>query len=139
MEKTVFQYAALPFRVVDGQMQILLVTSRETKRWILPKGRPEKKLRAPFVAAQEAFEEAGVAGNISLKAIGAFPSFKRLPSGEEIPTRVRVFLLEVVTEYDQWPEQDQRQRQWVTIPQAIAMVGEPDLAAFLGEIASLMA
>ena len=131
MTTVTLQYAALPFKIIDGQMSVLLVTSRETKRWILPKGRPEKKQRACCVAAQEAYEEAGVAGNVSLKSIGGFASSKRLNSGEIIPTWVRVYLLEVTQELEDWPESHERQRKWVPLDQASIATDEPILAEFL--------
>ena len=125
------QYAALPLKKVENQLQVLLVTSRETKRWILPKGRPEKKVPARNVAAQEAYEEAGVVGQVSAKSIGGFPSVKRLRSGKEVATWVRVFLLDVDTELDDWPERNQRDRCWVPLKEAIGLVSEQGLALFL--------
>lgn len=128
---SLIQYAALPFRTVESQVQVLLVTSRETKRWILPKGRPEKKVPARNVAAQEAYEEAGVVGLVSAKSIGGFPSAKRLRSGLEVPTWVRVFLLDVEKELDDWPERDERERRWVTPAEATSLVSDQGLASFL--------
>ena len=133
----IIQYAALPIRTVQDQIQILLVTSRETKRWILPKGRPEKKVPACNVAAQEAYEEAGVAGSVSQHTIGGFPSVKRLRSGAEVPTWVRVYLLAVETEYDDWPEMHERQRKWVSSEEAARLVVDDGLASFIQKFAAL--
>jgi 8-oxo-dGTP pyrophosphatase MutT (NUDIX family) len=131
------QYAALPFRMVDGQPQIMLVTSRETRRWILPKGKPEKNVPARDVAAQEGYEEAGLVGSISVKPVGSFPSTKRLRSGEEVATRVRVYMLLPVRELDEWPEKSQRDRRWLSPSEAVLLASEPGLADFLLRFAAL--
>ena len=131
MAKPQVQYAALPYRRVGGELQVLLVTSRETRRWILPKGRPEKKYKGFQVAELEAFEEAGVRGNVTAAPVGTFPSFKRLADGTEVATVVKVYALDVTEECDSWPEQHQRQRQWLALAQAAALAGEPALATFL--------
>ena len=137
MTRILIQYAALPFRTFEGELQVLLVTSRETKRWILPKGRPEKKVSPRKVAAQEAYEEAGVAGRISVKPIGDFPSIKRRRSGGLTPIRVSVYLLDVRTEFDDWPEKAQRERFWVAANKAPALIFEPGLTDFLTQFAAL--
>ena len=136
-KRITIQYAALPFRLVDGEPQVLLVTSRERGRWILPKGRQERLVPARNVAAQEGYEEAGVCGNISVKSIGSFPSVKRLPSGEVVPTRVRVYLLEVATELDDWPERNQRERRWLSLGEAALLASEGGLTDFLLRFAAL--
>jgi 8-oxo-dGTP pyrophosphatase MutT (NUDIX family) len=137
MTRPFIQYAALPFRLVEGEPQVLLVTSRETKRWILPKGQPEKKVTACNVAAQEAYEEAGVVGQISTRSIGSFPSMKRLRSGQEVATRVRVYMLDVARELDDWPEMGERERRWLNIGEAVMMASEPGLTQFLLHFAAL--
>jgi 8-oxo-dGTP pyrophosphatase MutT (NUDIX family) len=103
----------------------------------LPKGHPEKDLSSYEVAAQEAYEEAGVTGRISPKTIGGFSSSKRLKSGIEKPTRVRVYLLEVDTELEDWPERSQRERSWMNLDEAIAISGEPGQTEFLEHFAKL--
>ncbi len=137
MTGILIQYAALPIKLVEQRPQVLMVTSRETRRWILPRGRPEKNIKAAEVAAQEAFEEAGVVGQISTKTIGGFDSTKRLRTGVEAPTRVRVYLLMVEQELDDWPERSQRDRQWLPLDQAIDLASEPGLADFLRSFAAL--
>ena len=138
MSKPTLQFAAFPLKTELGRPQVLLVTSRETRRWILPKGRPEKKLRPYDVASKEAYEEAGVVGKITAKSMGSFPSFKRLENGDEIQTLVRVYRLDVTAQYDDWPERSQRQRQWVDVDQAASLVGEVGLTAFLLQVARHM-
>ena len=127
------QYAALPFQIVDGQPKVLMVTSRETKRWILPKGKPEKKMAPALVAANEAYEEAGVRGHVSDEVFGAFTSAKRLPNGREIPFMVHVFLLEVHEVLAKWPEMKQRERRWISPGDAALIATEPGLSEILLE------
>jgi len=125
--KTLVQYAALPYRVVDGHAEVMLVTSRETKRWILPKGRPEKRLKAHEVAAAEAFEEAGIVGSVVKDAFCHFPSTKRLKNGHELPCTIKVYLLKVKKVVDDWPEKGQRERRWFTPGEAALTVTEEGL------------
>src|SRR3954470_23354950 len=76
------QYAALPYRRrADGAMEILLVTSRETKRWVIPKGWPIKGRRPHVAAAREALEEAGLVGRVDKEPIGTYRYNKRLKNG----------------------------------------------------------
>ncbi len=132
-----YQYAALPFRVEDGHPVVLLITSRETRRWILPKGQPEKGLSPWQVAGQEAYEEAGLIGSVSTKAVASYASIKRMRDGEEVPCTVRVFLMAVERELDDWPERDQRERRWMPPGEAALRVSEPDLAQILLEFGAL--
>lgn len=124
-------YAALPFRIEDGHPLVLLVTSRETKRWILPKGKPEKKLKPHDVAAREAFEEAGLIGTAARDPFATFDSFKRMPDGREIPIKVRVYLFEVTEILDKWPEMKERERRWATPGEAALLASEPGLVGIL--------
>jgi ADP-ribose pyrophosphatase YjhB (NUDIX family) len=130
-KKSLVQYAALPYRVEDGHPMVLLVTSRETKRWILPKGQPERKLAPHHVAEAEAYEEAGVIGTIFKRPFAEFDSFKRLKNGQELPCLVRVYLLEVGHELDAWPEKDERQRRWMSPGEAAMAVTEAGLVRVL--------
>lgn len=132
-----YQYACLPFRVEDGHPLVMLVTSRETRRWILPKGRPEKGLAPWQVAAQEAYEEAGLVGSVSTTAIASYPSIKRTRAGEDQPCTVRVFLFAVERELDEWPEGDQRERGWMSPGEAALRASEPQLAQILLEFGAL--
>lgn len=129
-------YAALPFLVEDGHPMVLLVTSRETKRWILPKGKPEKKLRPREVAAREAFEEAGVHGQIADESFATFDSIKRLPDGRELPIKVRVYLFEITEVLDDWPEKKERERRWANPGEAALLASEPGLVSVLLDFAS---
>jgi 8-oxo-dGTP pyrophosphatase MutT (NUDIX family) len=126
------QYAALPWRRrQDGALEMLLITSRETRRWVIPKGWPMKGKKPAPCAAQEAFEEAGVLGAMGPKALGAYHYDKRLRSGRTQHVRVMVFPLEVRDVRDEWPEKHQRERLWTTPADAAGMVAEPELRALL--------
>lgn len=124
------QYAALPFTIRNGEPEVMLVTSRETGRWIIPKGWPETALSPEEVVAREAFEEAGLKGHVR-RPLGSYHYRKRLKSGEEMPCFVETFLLEVDEELAEWPEKDQRQRRWLPIGQAAMEVSEPGLVGIL--------
>lgn len=125
------QAAALPWRRdADGAIEVLLVTSRETRRWVIPKGWPIKGLKAPKTAAREALEEAGVVGPMA-KKIGVFHYDKRLSSGRLQKVRVGVYPLKVETEQESWPEAHQRVRRWTTPQEAAELVQEPELAELL--------
>ena len=89
------QFAALPFRDEDG-LQVMLVTSRETRRWVLPKGWPIKGLKPHSVAAREALEEAGLTGRMSKEPIGSYRYRKRLRNGAALTCEVDVFPMAVL-------------------------------------------
>lgn len=126
------QSAALPWRLTPaGAVEVLLVTSRETRRWVAPKGWPIKGLKSFQAAAREAFEEAGVEGEIGKKRIGVYHYDKRLRSGRLQKVRVAVYPLKVVTERDAWPEAGQREKLWIAPRSAAELVHEPELAAIL--------
>lgn len=127
------QFAALPFRVRSGSLQILLISSRETQRWVIPKGGRIRGLRPRDVAVREAFEEAGLVGRIvGKRSIGSYHYCKRLAKNQERLYRVKVFLLSVDHQHEDWPEKEQRECQWVTPQQAAHMVDEGGLAEILG-------
>jgi 8-oxo-dGTP pyrophosphatase MutT (NUDIX family) len=125
------QLAVIPFIMHQGQPLILMVTSRETRRWIVPKGWQEKKVTDRDQAGREAFEEAGVAGILSDKPIGSYRYDKRLKDGRVKVLEVAVYSLEVTELLDDWPEMDERERRWMTPAQAAMAVREGALAALL--------
>jgi 8-oxo-dGTP pyrophosphatase MutT (NUDIX family) len=125
------QVAALPFvRQKDGH-QVLLVTSRETGRLVLPKGWTEKGMKDAAAAEREAFEEAGVKGNVSAKPIGTYNYTKIVGPGFALECTVDVFPLEVKKHLKDWPEKSQRERFWLTPSEAALRVAEPALADLL--------
>jgi len=124
------QYAALPWR--RGQrFEILLITSRETRRWVIPKGWPMPGKSPAESAAQEAYEEAGVRGQMAVQAMGHYTYSKRLRGRTKKRFRVDVFAMEVSEVLDQWPEAHERARQWLSPGEALALVEEPELAALI--------
>ncbi len=129
--KAARQVAALPVRRDEnGDLQVLLVTSRETRRWVIPKGWPWPDRADHLAAAEEALEEAGVRGKPRKIAIGSFDYDKRLKDGDR-PIHVDIYLLVVTRELDKWPERRERTRAWFTPEAAADAVGEADLQALL--------
>lgn len=129
------QVAALCYRECAQGKQILLITSRDTKRWILPKGWPIEGLDGPSSAAQEAWEEAGVRGAVTdPEPLGSYSYDKRLSGGAVIPVEVQVYLTHVGALADAFPEVEERQRKWVLPAQAAAMVDEPELQTLLSAL-----
>jgi 8-oxo-dGTP pyrophosphatase MutT (NUDIX family) len=130
------QVAALPIRLAaDGTILILLVTSRETKRWIIPKGWPWRDRDDWTAAAEEAREEAGVLGHVQSDPIGFFTYDKRR-ADTLTPVRVAIYQLDVTDVLEDWPEQRQRQRAWFTPAVAASLVVEPELQQVLRGLAA---
>ncbi len=130
------QVGALPVRRdKNGALRVLLVTSRETRRLVIPKGWPWPGIRDYKAAAEEAREEAGIRGRISKKPVGSYTYDKRRPA-DSVSVRVKVFLLEVEEEMEDWPESKERERVWFTAVKAAAAVDEPELAELILEIAA---
>ena len=130
------QFAALPFSPWKGETMVMLVTSRETHRWVLPKGWPEKRLTGPELAAKEAFEEAGLVGEVAPDPVGSYSYLKRLPGGRTLSCHVDVFPLRVERLLDEWPERRQRERRWFTLAEAAMAVEEGGLVALLLRLAA---
>lgn len=121
------QIAALPWRKRRGRVEILLITSRETKRWVIPKGWPMPGRTDHTAARQEAFEEAGIEGRISKTSIGTFAYEKRLENGDGTYCRVDVFPLKVQNLKRNWPEKAERTRAWFSVEEAAYLVRDADL------------
>ncbi len=128
------QVAALPWRVRDGEVEICLVTSRGTGRWILPKGWPEKKLTHAEAAAREAFEEAGLRGTISPRACGSFIAAKGVEPGLELSVRLEVFLLRDPEQLGKYPEKGERKVRWMPLAEAIDKSSEPGLKKLISQL-----
>jgi 8-oxo-dGTP pyrophosphatase MutT (NUDIX family) len=129
---TRLQYGAVPYRkTASGDYEVLLITSRETKRWIVPKGWPIRGLTPPKSAAREAFEEAGVHGRISTKSLGSYIYDKRLGDQETVRCAVEVFALRFRNQEKTWPEAHLRRTQWYSVADAIATVEEPGLKSLI--------
>lgn len=128
------QFGALPYTIVDGQLVVLLVTSRGRGQWIFPKGREIEGLSPWETAAREAFEEAGIEGEIEQEPIGSY----FLPVNEErpAPVEVKVFPLKVTRQCEDWKERRQRYRHWSVLPEARRLItheGLADLAVLLAQ------
>lgn len=129
--KSIRQIAALPWRSegqgVDAPVSILLVTSRGTGRWVVPKGNVGAKLQPHAAAAREAVEEAGVIGAICPVALGSYRYRKRLDNGSSLMVDVDVFPLAVTEELSEWKEAHERERRWFPLAEAAQAVDEEDL------------
>jgi len=126
------QVAALCYRGEGAKRKILLITSRGTGRWILPKGWPIDGLSASGAAMQEAWEEAGVKkGQVVANALGHFDFDKELDTGGIAACTAEVFEVKVEKLVDKYPEAAERKRIWVTAEEAADMVVEPGLQEIL--------
>lgn len=119
----------------DGRLMLLLITSRETRRWVLPKGWAERGVAPHEQAAREAFEEAGLEGEVGLTRLGSYRYDKRRRGGRSIAVRVDVFPMDVERRHEDWPEKGQREAIWVTPEEAATLVEESGLAAILRDLA----
>jgi len=135
MPKHKKQIAALPLRWSKrGNLKVLLITSRETKRWVMPKGWPMEG-KKPWRAAEiEALEEAGVQGVMSKSSIGKYRYLKKLSDGEKVSCEVKLFPMYVHKMRKKWPEKKERTRRWFSVKAAAKRVREPQLTAILKAI-----
>ena len=126
------QYAALPYRRTGAaDPEVMLVTSRGRQRWIIPKGWPHGG-RAPCdSAAREAFEEAGILGEVGRRSVGSFRYKKRLKKGRVAVCNVHVFPLNVARQRPQWPEKNQRDIKWVSVKEAAEAVQNARLSKII--------
>jgi 8-oxo-dGTP pyrophosphatase MutT (NUDIX family) len=129
------QYGALCWREGDRGLEVLLITSRDTGRWIIPKGWPMAGLAPEAAAAQEAWEEAGVAGVTNPVCLGRYGYHKCLTDASQVPCAVAVYGLRVVQLADKFPEVKERRRQWFPVAEAARLVGEPDLGQMIAGFA----
>jgi len=128
------QVAALPWRrSADGAVEILLITSRETRRWVTPKGGRMSGKTDAQAAAQEALEEAGIEGAVTDRPLGSFRYLKVLKRRASRWCTVDLYGLEVAVEHADWQEREERERVWVGRDKAARMVDEPDLQALIAD------
>lgn len=126
------QIAALPYRhESDGSVRLMLITSRDTRRWVLPKGNPIPGLDPHLAAAQEAYEEAGITGIACPSAIGSYSYDKRRAGGTAQRMLVDVFPLSFIAQAENWPEMHQRETAWFTPSDAAEAVDETELGAII--------
>lgn len=112
----------------------MLISSRDTGRWVIPKGWPISGLTPPQTAAREAFEEAGLGGRIGKKPLGQFDYDKKLDDGSIQRCQVTVFGLESMIQHPEWPEQGQRNQAWFSLGKAANAVQEPGLAKIIRQL-----
>ncbi|MFK7745522.1 MAG: NUDIX hydrolase [Roseobacter sp.] len=125
------QFAALCYKVRKGKVRILLITSRTTKRWIVPKGWPMDGKTPAESAYIEAWEEAGVTGVSDERCIGVFSYSKGMEDQDDLPCLAMVFAIEVTDLADEYPEANERDRIWISRKKAAALVDEPELSRIL--------
>jgi 8-oxo-dGTP pyrophosphatase MutT (NUDIX family) len=135
-EPTRLQVAALPWRMGAQGVEIMLITSRDTGRWVLPKGWPENDEALWNAAAREAGEEAGISGSVARRRVGIYVYLKGQDDGTSLRCEVQVFPLEIDKVADKWPEKKQRQRKWFSPQEAASSVDEPDLATLIADFAA---
>ncbi len=131
------QSAVIAYRWRWFRLRILLVTSMNTQRWVLPKGHIETGLSPQESAGKEAFEEAGIEGIVAPQSIGAYQYVKAARNGGG-PRRVDVFPMAVSRVLRDWPEMDMRRRKWMSVPESIDAVDEADLKQLLTEFGNQM-
>ena len=121
------QAGAIPYSLVDGQVAVLLITSRRTGRWIFPKGGLMEGLDPHDAAAQEALEEAGVEGIVGDQPLGSWRTIKR--RGVRVkPIEVDMYPLRVTQQHETWEEQTERRRHWAGLREARQLLYDPHLA-----------
>ena len=131
---TGIQYAALPYRLEGRRVEVLLVTSRRTRRWIIPKGWPMNGLTAPQAAATEAVEEAGIVCEIAYRPIGSYRYLKVLKNNHDtMAIQVIVFPFLVEDSVGAFKEEGQRTAKWFDYRQAATLVAEPSLRRLIRE------
>ena len=134
------QLAALPWRRgTGGTIEVLMVTSRISRHWLIPKGWPIADKSPGESARQEAYEEAGILGVLSRNPLGNYNYLKRLKDGSSIACTVAVYGLEVRELLDTWPEKKQRERRWFKPQDAATAVVETGLAQFLETVPEVLA
>ncbi len=126
MRISYYQSAVIPFRIKNNKIKILLITSRNSKKWIFPKGFIENNLSAKQSAEKEAYEEAGIEGQVHDLILGEY-SFNKWGG----TFHVKVFPLHVTKIFDEWPEDNLRKRKWMSLKKAISKVKKNELKILL--------
>jgi len=133
-ETAATQVAALCWRIENGVTEVLLITSRDTGRWVIPKGWPIEGLSDCQAAAREAWEEAGVQGRVADEPLGRYVYDKILDGARVKRCAVAIYPLEVERLKARFPEAEERNRRWVAANEAAGLVAEPQLRTILAEI-----
>jgi 8-oxo-dGTP pyrophosphatase MutT (NUDIX family) len=131
MDGILRQAGVIPFRVGPHGLEVLLVTSRNTGRWVIPRGNIERGQTARQAAKREAYEEAGVRGTVRAVPLGVYTYDKLARPGLPLPAEVEVFALLVEKQAKKWPERAQRRSQWFDTISAADLVHEHGLALLI--------
>ena len=132
------QAGVIAYRILDGKVRVLLVTSRDTGRWIIPKGNIKAGEMPCKAAENEAYAEAGVKGTIiGSSPLGMYTYFKKLDSGQARAATVEVYLLRVEERLKKWPERNKRKLSWLSTKEAVALVEEPGIVPLLLRLVEL--
>lgn len=131
VDGTRMQYGALCWRLGEAGTEVLLITSRDTGRWVIPKGWPMPGLSPEAAAAQEAWEEAGVSGAMNPLCVGRYGYLKGLSVTSSVPCAVAVFGMRVDKLAKTFPEMKERRRKWFSLQEASTLVAEPELAMII--------
>ena len=132
------QAGVIAYRILDRKVRVLLVTSRDTGRWIIPKGNIKAGEMPCKAAENEAYEEAGVKGIIiGSSPLGMYSYFKKLDSGQARAATVEVYLLRVKDRLKKWPEKNERKLSWVSTKKAVGLVEEPGIVPLLLRVVEL--
>lgn len=123
------QSCVIPYRISNGSIELLLITSIKKQKWIFPKGFIEFNLSAFESAKKEAFEEAGVIGENETVELGSFELMKQNRS-----SHVKIFSMEVTKELKDYPEKNLRKRKWFTIKEALENIENNDIKNFVNKL-----
>ena len=133
------QYGVVPYRVGEhGRLEVMLVTSRERRRWVVPKGWPIKNLKPYSSAEREAYEEAGLVGRIGKRSVGSYQYGKRLTPALTVTCEVELFPLKVRKQLKRFPEKDQREGRWFGLEEAASLVEERELGEIVRRLDQLI-
>ena len=138
MKTTLHQAGVIAYRVDHGQVEVLLITSRDKGRWIIPKGNISTTTPPHKAAKIEAYEEGGVKGKIEGVPLGFYTYSKKRESRKRSPASVEVYLLRVAKQVKNWPEKRERKLSWVPIVDAINLVEEPGIVPLLRRFSELV-
>lgn len=125
------QHAALPYVEIGNSVEVCLISSRETGRWVIPKGWPKPNMEPHDLASREACEEAGLEGAVSAVSLGSYDYHKRLHYFFSVPCTVDVYALRVERQRVDWPEREWRTLRWLSLAEAASMVREEGLARII--------
>ncbi len=133
LQPRINQSGVIPYRFVSGQLQIKIISSRDGKRWGVPKGNLGRGLQPDESAAREAYEEAGLLGAIRPEPVGHFIYEKR-----GTPRVVQLYAMTVTSILPRWPEMDERQRLWLDLHEAVQRISRDDLARHVESLPALL-